>query len=233
MKWKEMASSVLPRVSHPKGDLLAYWISHAEMLRWLNAFFVLCLIFQTAGWYLSLKKPPIVIRVDQVGNASAIADLSANNLPSDVEIIAFSKDFLRSYIEVNSLTVQKDLARALNMMSRRFQSAHLRELKQEDFLGKIIRANIHSELEIKQINITSKLTSRAEIDVRGITATSPLEDNHAPPSRQGFIAKLTLLYVDRTDKTPNGLVVEDYRSETVPLQELLESEKVLPKEPNT
>lgn len=205
----------------PAGELWGYWINHAQSLRWLIAFHTIVIFLLAIGWFHSLKKPPVVVRVDQVGNAATIPNLRLNNEPSDVEITAFAKEFLKSYIELNSQTIQKDLARALNMMSRRFQTAHLKELRKDNFLGKIVQANIRTELEVTELHITSKLPSRVELDVRGITSTFPLEDTQAPPSKKGFISKLVLLFVERTEPTPNGLVVDDYRSKIVPLEELL------------
>lgn len=227
---KVFFATLFPERAYPGGELWGYWISHAEMLRWVTALLVVALVVLSIAVLVAVRKPPIVIRVDDVGNAVPINDLPTNNEPSDVEITAFAKDFLRAYLELNSLTIQKDLARALNMMTKKYQAAHLRELKAENFLQKIIKANIQTQLELKQIAITSKSSDRAYLDIRAITSTTPLEDPHATPTRHGLIAKLTLVLVPRTERTPNGLLVEDYRQQIVPLEEMVGPEKVLPKD---
>ncbi|HEX5037919.1 MAG TPA: VirB8/TrbF family protein [bacterium] len=227
---KAFLATLFPERAYPGGELWGYWIAHAEMLRWVAALLVVAMVVMSVTVVIVVRKPPVVIRVDEVGNAVPINDLATNNAPSDVEMTAFGKDFLRAYLELNSLTIQKDLARALNMMTKRFQSAHLRELKAENFLQKIIKANIQTQLELKHIAITSKTPARAYLDIRAITSTTPLEDAHATPTRHGLIAKLTLVLVPRTERTPNGLLVEDYRQQIVPLEEMLGPEKVLPKD---
>lgn len=229
-KLKAFLKTLVPERAYPGGELWGYWISHAEMLRWISGLLILTLLFMSVTILIVARRAPVVIRVDDVGNAVVIRDLAGNNAPSDVEVTAFAKDFLRAYLELNSLTVQKDLARALNMMTKKYQAAHLRELKTENFLSKVIKANIQTQLELKEISITSKLPMRVYLDVRGITSTTPLEDPHATPTRHGLIAKLTLVIVPRTERTANGLLVEDYRQQIVPLEELVGPEKVLPKE---
>ncbi|QQR81249.1 MAG: hypothetical protein IPJ69_03685 [Deltaproteobacteria bacterium] len=128
---RSFISKVCPPQQMPSGELWAYWVAHAETLRWVLFVLTLAVILLTFVSLNAMRKPPIVIRVDEVGHAEIIRDLPTNNAPSDVEITAFSKDFLRSYIELNSLTVQKDLTRALNMMTKKYQTAHLMELKDE------------------------------------------------------------------------------------------------------
>ncbi len=226
---KCLISKVFPPQQPPSGELWGYWVAHAETLRWILIILVMCIIFLSIVSLRAMRKAPIVIRVDEVGHAEIIPDLTVNNVPSDVEIMAFAKDFLRSYIELNSLTVQKDLTRALNMMTKKYQSAHLRELKDAKFLPKIIQANIQTQMEIKDLAMTTRSPTKIYLDVRGITSTTPLEDPNAPASKHGFIAKLTLAFVPRTERTPNGLLVDDYRQQIVPLEELLGSQKVLPK----
>ncbi len=214
----------------PVGELWGYWVSHAETLRWLVVFLIFAVVLLSISTLVAMRKPPVVIRVDGVGGAAIIKDLPVNNQPSDVEITAYSKDFLRAYLEVNSLTVQKDLTRALNMMTKRYQSAHLRELTKDHFLQDIVRANIQSSVEIKSLALTTRTPSRVYVDVRGIISTSPLEDNGAPPTKKGFISKLTLAYVPRTERTPNGILIDDYRQQVVPLEDMLGPDKVLPKD---
>ena len=212
----------------PQGELWAHWISHAEILRWLLFVCIIAVLFLSITVVIVSRKPPVVVRVDEIGNARVIQDLETNNTPADVEITAYAKEFLRAYLELNSLTVQKDLTRALNMMTKKYQQAHLRELQAEGFLKKIINANIQTQIEIRDISITSKMPARVYLDVRGITSTTPLEDPHATATKHGFLSKLTLVLVPRTELTPNGLLVEDYRQEIIPLEELMGPQKVLP-----
>ncbi len=232
MRIKNFLSHIFPeQTSHPhhqKNELWGYWIAHAETLRWLMVLLVLAVLFLSGAVIFATRKPPVVVRVDQIGNAVVIRDLEANNAPSDIEIAAFAKDFLRAYLEVNSLTFHKDFARALNLMTKKFQAAHLRDLKAQNFVQKITRAGIQTQAEFKDMNITSRMPTRIYLDVRGITSTTPLEDPHAPPTKRGFIARLTIAQVPRTERTPNGLLVEDYRQHIVPLEEMMGPQKVLP-----
>jgi len=225
---KKFIRSLRPKAPISTGDLWSYWITHAETLRWCIVALCITNILTGAGALWALNRQPLVIRVDDVGNAAVIRDLKTNNMAMEVEIRAFAKDFLRSYLQISSITVKNDLARALNMMSKRMQKDHINELRSTKFLARLIRANISTRFDIRKMAITSDSNSRIYLDVRGISTTRPLEDSAAPASQKGIIANLVLIRVPRTEQSPHGLLVEDFRRETRPLQEILGKERVYP-----
>jgi hypothetical protein len=213
------------------GDLWLFWISHANRMSWINIILMIVLLVESTVIFMTINKAPLVVRVDEVGNAQAV-NIQLNNATADVEVNAVAKDFLRSYLEINSVTVKKDMAKALNMMSKRFQNAHIIQIRADNTLKYIIDANIQTQLEIKQLSITSRSDSKFILDVRGITSTTPLENLSSPPTKKGFLGRMTLLVVPRTESTPNGLIIDDFRRKMVPLEELMGADKIMINEVN-
>lgn len=171
-------------------------------------------------------KPPVVIRVDDIGNATAITDYPTNNAVTEVEVNAFAKDFVRSIVEVNSFTISKDLARALNMMTRQFQDAHRKKLSDGQYVAKIKKAKIQREMQIDRLAITARSPEGYELDVRGILSTNPLGDTEAPKDRSGLVGQLYIVTVPRGEFTPYGLLVSNFQWREVPLEEVIKKDEV-------
>ena len=72
---KAIWDTLLPERSHRNGELWGYWIAHAESLRCVLILSLLANLCLGIVLPLVARKPPVVIRVDQVGNAVAIRNL--------------------------------------------------------------------------------------------------------------------------------------------------------------
>lgn len=210
----------MPAIPVTAGEIHAYVASTLSVVRWILLAFVGLVIILCVAYARVATKAPVVIRVDEVGNAATIADLQSNNAVQDVEVIAFSKDFLRSIVDINSYTIDKDLARALNMMTRQFQAAHTKKLQAGDYVRKIRKAGIQRTFEIGHLAITGRTDKGYELDVRGTLATKPFSDESAPPDKSGLLGQLYLLKVPRTELTPQGLLVSNFHWREIPLEEV-------------
>jgi len=227
---KSVVSSFLPTIPVTAGEIHAYVASTLSVVRWILLAFVGLIIILCVAYARVATREPVVIRVDEVGNAAAIADLRSNNAVQDVEVMAFSKDFLRSIIEINSYTIHKDLARALNMMTRQFQNAHTKKIRSGDYVRKIRKAGIQRSFEMSHLAITGRVEKGYELDVRGTLSTKPLSGNSAPPDRSGLLGRLYLLKVPRTELTPHGLLVSNFHWREIPLEEIVSADEVKLKE---
>ena len=54
------------------------------------------------GAFILANRPPVVIRVAEVGKAEAIGNLRVNNAPTEHEVLYFSKTFVRRFSEYNA-----------------------------------------------------------------------------------------------------------------------------------
>jgi hypothetical protein len=195
-------------------------------VRWLLFAMIALLVVMSVAFVKASTKPPVVIRVDEIGNAAAISDYATNNAVSEVEVHAFAKDFVESIVDVNSYTISRDLARSLNMMTRQFQDAHRKKLADGQYVAKIRKANIQREMQIDRLAITARSPEGFELDVRGILSTSPLADTTAPKDRSGLVGQLYIVLVPRSELTPHGLLVSNFHWREVPLEEVLKKDEL-------
>ncbi len=166
-----------------------------------------------------LRRPPVVVRVTDVGKAEINRDLTVNNAPDEVELRAFVREFLSAYAELDSATVVADMTRALNMMTRQYQKIHEEEIKKQGLIRKIQEAGIKTRLEILHIGFRNS-GSKIHASVAGIARVYPSGGDNTARKTNGFRSHLVLRKVPRTDLTPNGLLVDAFQNETVDVGEI-------------
>lgn len=184
--------------------------SHLEFLK-LASLALLCLLFFAIfGAFVLAKRPPVVIRVDDVGRAEAISDLAANNAPSKPEILYFTRTFVKRYSEYNAYTVSRDMSEAWNLMSSRFQAAAKRNLIESGILAKIEEAKLYAALEFKDEKIERETPEHVLVSlvwVRTLKSYKDLDYREASLLK----SELVLKKVPRSLPAPSGLLVEDYK----------------------
>ena len=122
--------------------------------------------------YVRLQ-PPVVIRVDQTGEATVVAGdtvgvrngllttLKASaasgetpgSAPSDVEGKAVVRRFLATYLTYTPANVERQYAETLNMMTLNFRTLTMNKLREDDTIGKIKTDSITSSMKIRSIEV--------------------------------------------------------------------------------
>jgi hypothetical protein len=119
--------------------------------------------------YVRLQ-PPVVIRVDEAGEATVvggdtvriqngllnIARASADfdrvgSAPSDIEGRAVVRKFLMTYLTYTPANVERQYADALNMMTLNFSTFTMNRFREDDTLGRIKADSITSSIKIRSI----------------------------------------------------------------------------------
>jgi hypothetical protein len=184
--------------------------SQLEFLK-LASLVLLCLLFFAIfGAFVLAKRPPVVIRVDEVGKAEAISDMVAHNAPSNPEILYFARTFVKRYAEYNAYTVSRDMAEAWNLMSARFQSAAKRNLIESGILARIEEAKLCAALEFKEEKIERETPEHVLVSLVWVRTLKSYKDSDY---RDASLLKseLVLKKIPRSLPAPSGLLVEDYK----------------------
>ena len=184
--------------------------SQLEFLK-LASLVLLCLLFFAIfGAFVLAKRPPVVIRVDEVGKAEAISDIAAHNAPSGPEILYFTRTFVKRYAEYNAYTVSRDMAEAWNLMSARFQSAAKRNLIESGILARIEEAKLCAALEFKEEKIERETPEHVLVSLVWVRTLKSYKDSDY---RDASLLKseLVLKKIPRSFPAPSGLLVEDYK----------------------
>ena len=159
--------------------------------------------------WAAIAKPPVVIRVSDVGRAVRIENLKTNNEITPLEIEAFTKDFIKNFREYSPFSLSEDLARAFNAMTKRFQ--HLQEdmIFNSPILKRVKQKEVASKVEIREVITEKQAGDILEIRALGVRKMILLSDEKVFQESL-FQAELVLRKVSR-HTNPYGLLVEDYR----------------------
>lgn len=188
------------------GDLEA----QVEFLKLTSLLLLALLFFTLFGAFMLAKRPPVVIRVDEVGRAEAIQDLDLNNAPTEHEIFDFSKNFTKRFRELNSYTLANDTAEAWNRMTSRYRKIADRDLVESGFFSRFNNTGLYTRIEFKEESIDRDAPEFVRVAIIGVRNILHYNDPDYKESSL-FKAELLLKKVPRSREIPWGLLVEDYR----------------------
>ena len=188
------------------GDLEA----QAEFLKLTSLILLFLLFLSLFGAFLLAKKPPVVIRVTEVGEASAIRDLPSHNAPTAPELFYFAKNFVKRYGEYNAYTLARDMAEAMNQMTAKYQKTAQREFVESGILSRIEEAGLYAQIEFKEETIERETPEYVRVSLMGVRTVMSYKN---PDYREAslFKSELLLKKYPRTKNIPWGVLVEQYR----------------------
>lgn len=187
------------------GDLEA----QAQFLKFTTLVLLILLLLSMLGAFLLARKPPVVIRVTEVGKAEAVSDLDTSNMPQTPEILYFAKSFVKRYSEYNSYTLARDIAVAMNLMSPKYQKTARRDLVESGLLAKIKEAELNVLIEFKEEKVERDTPDHALVSLIGVKSITSYKNPNYRESNL-FKASLVLIKVSRSIEAPSGLLVENY-----------------------
>lgn len=178
--------------------------------------------------YVRLQ-PPVVIRVDQTGEATVVAGETvgvkngllsvvqasgspggtSGSTPSDVEGRAVVRKFLTSYLTYTPANVERQYADALNMMTLNFRTLTMNKFREDDTLGKIKADSITSSVKIRSIEPVSGMPWVYQV-------FAAKEIHRLNSQRIEFTEKMVcryqvrLVYSGRTQINPTGLLIGEF-----------------------
>ncbi len=162
------------------------------------------------GAFILTNRPPVVIRVSEVGKAEAVGNLQVNNAPTEPEIIYFSKTFVRRFSEYNAYTLSRDMSEAMNVMTAQYQKTARRELVESGVLARVKEAGLNSQIEFKEEKIERETPEYAVVSLIGVRTLLSFTNKDFRESNL-FKSEIVLRKHSRSSSVPSGLLVEDYR----------------------
>ncbi len=166
--------------------------------------FFLILTVRTA-----LKKPPLVIRVDQLGETQAVRNVKSQNAVSGPEISNFVNYFLQYWTAWNFYTFGDDLGRAMAMTTKDYRHKLEDFSRTEQIPERIKRDQIKIKLTASEMTVENDTPQFVQVKVKGFKEVRSYQD---PAFYQEVIfeSTLTLKKVERTTATPWGLLVDNW-----------------------
>lgn len=175
------------------------------------------------GFVLVGGRPPLAIRVDQLGNADLVSTSGAlATAPTPEEAQHVTRLFAQYVLEVTSGSVARDLQKALVLMTSDFQRVYREKLRQDPSLSVIEKGNVRTALTFDdastEVRVQKDKSGRPERYF--ITQLAKLDVfradiNTAPLLSRDVVVRSTLLVVPRSPRTLNGLLVDFFEKEIV------------------
>ena len=162
------------------------------------------------GSFTLANRPPVVIRVSEVGKAEAVGNLQVNNAPTEPEILYFSKTFVRRFSEYNAYTLSRDMSEAMNLMTAQYQKTARHELVESGVLSRVKEAGLNSQIEFKEEKIERETPEYAVVSLIGVRTLLSFKNKDFRESNL-FKSEIVLRKHSRSSAVPSGLLVEDYR----------------------
>ncbi len=160
----------------------------------------------TSYFTYRINRIPLVIRVNDAGNAQVLKDLPFNNKVGMGEIIYFSKSFVREFTGFNSIMIKTELSRALNKMSSDYGRKNLKDIIRGKFVQKMEKAGITSIIKFKKIELVNQTANHDELDIY-VIRTVVSNSNPMLKNSTAYEDKLILKRVKRSIEYPFGLEV--------------------------
>lgn len=157
------------------------------------------------------KKPPYVVRIDAEGKLTGFQDLSDNLRVTDIEVIAFARDFMEKFVAFNSHIVREKFADALNMMTPKYQEMAVEDVKEKNLVKKIEDMKIRTIFKFNNAEIVERSQNKFFVRLSGTSEVySLLRQEGTPVQSKKFTAEVLLVAVPRTEKTPRGLLADSF-----------------------
>jgi hypothetical protein len=157
-----------------------------------------------------LRKPPLVIRVSEVGRAEAIHDVEMLAQVTKPEVLNFVNLFLKYYLERNVYTWKDNLVLAGQMMTPEFRAKMGRDAGFDQETMLLETQKLTSKLQISNVSVTRVTSDHILVSVRGWRQVTSYTDPKFLKETV-FEVDLSLRKVPRSMKSPYGLLVDAYK----------------------
>ena len=182
--------------------VLNTYLKIALLLVSLIAVGLLILNFRTQAKYASVK--PLVIRIDQVGRAEAVAYDAATYKPQAPELRYFLTRFVATHFSRLRATVQRDYPDSLFFLDSRLADATIAQNEQTRAMETFLTNPSADEIEVDVKNVTfvelGKAPYKASVDFEKVL--------YAPGTRQERKRETHVAQIDFVlrDAVPNAFV---------------------------
>ncbi len=218
MTWK--ASPRLP------GSPPAVWAAFARQAAWKDWVIVvlLCLNALTivAGARLARREPDVVLVAPDgkstylpreiAGDALTRFLTEQRQLPSDVTVVHFTRDFLQLVLAINSSTVEGAWSDALSLMSQALRERVSADAAAKKLIEAYRAAKVRTILSIDAIELVEKTSALLHVRARVTRKIGGmLVASEAPTANEQLVVELVERIVPRTSARPDGLEVVELR----------------------
>jgi len=189
------------------------WGDSFEMVQFLKKL-VMCLVFINVMSLILLKrsqtKPPLVIRVDEVGKAEPIKNINTIAQVTKPEVLNFTKLFMKYFLERNFYTWKDNLIEAGAMMTPDFREKINKEVNFKEEGSSVESNKLTSKLNFSNIEVSRETKDSLIVNMKGWRQITSYNDAQFLKETI-FEGEMVLKKIPRSIETPYGLLVDSYK----------------------
>lgn len=169
---------------------------------------------------LAQFKPPVLLRVQDGkvssldGSGVELAETAAQQQPNESEKLAFISSFLDRFVNVDPITVKRNMTLALNQMTGTLRQQILAQLNEQRFVDQVHDDNITATLAVKSAELVAGDPYTAVVfGQKRITALI-----NGQESKKELLVKYVLRLAPAPRSSANGwtgLQIADYKEEVL------------------
>jgi hypothetical protein len=210
----------LPPVVGTSRSPPAIWAALLQQGQWKSWALVLAFSLCALEALVALRlagRPPDIVLVAPDGQSSYLSPSVAGEallrflreqrqLPSDVTVVHFTRDFVRHFFALDSATAEASFAEALTMMTAGLRGPIAQEAEEKKLLEGLRASHTRAELVFEALDIVERNESAFLVNVLLRRRTEQLESG-ALLSEERLRVDIHQWIVPRSPAHPDGLVV--------------------------
>jgi hypothetical protein len=210
----------LPNVAGTPRSPPAIWAAMVRQGRWKSWALVLAFALCALEALVALRlggRPPDIVLIRPDGQSSYLNPSIAGEallrflreqrqLPSDVTVVHFTRDFVRRFFALDSATTEASFAEALTMMTPGLRGPISQEAQEGKLLEGIRASHSRVELTFEALDIVEATENAFRLRLVLGRRTERLEDG-APLAAERLQVDIVEWVVPRSSVHPDGLVV--------------------------
>jgi hypothetical protein len=183
--------------------------------------FALCALQLLVMLRLAKKEPDIVLIAPDgqstylqrslAGEALVRFLEEQRQLPSDVTVFHFTRDFLQHFFAVNSASYEASFQEAMGMLTPAFRERLVREAESSKLLEGVRASGTRATVRIEQLDVLERTQSALQLRGVLLRRTEALADG-TPVALERLHVELVEAIVPRTAAHPDGLLIGHFSS---------------------
>lgn len=188
-------------------------LEHAQALKKLCFALVFVNILLLILLNRAQQRPPLVIRVDEIGKAEPVKNVNATYRITKPEVLNFTKLFLKHLLERNFYTWKENFIEAGAMMTPEFRDRINKEINLDEEVRAIEANKLTSKLNFSNVEVVRETKEHLIVALKGWRQVSSYNDPRFLKETI-FEGEIAILKQPRSMDVPYGMLVDSYK-ETV------------------
>ncbi len=206
------ASTQIDKPKRKYYEVFGDYVNRVNFQQTLIVVLVCIIVFLIILLSQAMKKTPIVIRVDSLGQAEAFENVKSYQNITKPELVNFTNNFVMYYTSYNFYSIKDDFRHAGKMMTENMFNKANSIVISNNIIENVQNKQLKTETKITHINVLKDTPDFVAVKVKGTRFISSY-NNTEYKAEESFDIELSIKKVKRTMDAPYGLLVDNFSEE--------------------